>query len=220
MVDTLGPLLSADRKPPPPTPISFEDFLAWADEDQHAEWVDGEIIRIAPANLDHQDLIDFLNDLVKTYVRRRRLGRVILPDFLMRLPTRPSGRVPDLLFVATEHLDRLRDTYLDGPADLAVENLSPDSDARDRSEKFVEYEAAGIPEYWLIDARRRQAFFYRLGEGGHYHLAPTDAEGWYHSAVLPHFRLRVDWLWRRPLPWLAEVAGEIEEPERQDAPPG
>src|SRR5438067_974188 len=39
----------------------------------------------------------------------------------MRLQVPPRGREPALLFVAREHLDRLRRTYLGGPADLVVE---------------------------------------------------------------------------------------------------
>ena len=40
-------LFSADRKVPPPPPVSFEEFLAWSDEDSRAEWVDGEIVVVA-----------------------------------------------------------------------------------------------------------------------------------------------------------------------------
>ena len=78
----------------------------------------------------------------------------------MRLPEAPRrGRVPDLLFVTSEHVDRQQPTYLDGPRDLAVEIVSPDSVRRDQGEKFVEYEQAGIPEYWLVDADLEQAEF-------------------------------------------------------------
>jgi Uma2 family endonuclease len=118
----------------------------------------------------------------------------------MRLETRPSGREPDLVFVSTAHADRLRETYIDGPADLAVEIVSPESVARDRGEKFVEYETGGVLEYWLIDPLRREARFHRRGEDGRYHPGPVDADGFYHSVVLPEFRLRVDWLWQDPLP--------------------
>jgi hypothetical protein len=31
-------------KTPPPGPVTFEEYLAWCDEDTHAEWVDGEIV--------------------------------------------------------------------------------------------------------------------------------------------------------------------------------
>ena len=73
------------------------------------------------------------------------------------------GREPDILFIAREHLDRFRDTYLDGPADLVVEIISRDSRARDRGDKFYEYEQGGVREYWLLDYLRRQAEFYQLG---------------------------------------------------------
>jgi Uma2 family endonuclease len=200
---------SAGQRPPPP-PVSFEAFLRWADEDTLAEWVDGEIVPMSPSNLEHQYLLDFLNDLIKTFVRARQLGMVIFAPFLMRLPTRPSGRQPDLLFVAADHAERLRETYLDGPADLVVEIISPESEARDRGEKFVEYEAAGIPEYWLIDPLRRDALFFQIGPDGRYRRAALDPDGFYRSEVLSGFRLRVAWLWERPLPPVAELVGQLE----------
>jgi Uma2 family endonuclease len=190
---------------PPPAPVSFEEFLAWDDEGARAEWVDGEIILMSPSNVDHQRLSSFLNDLLKEYVRSHQLGEIFYAPVLMRLPTRPSGREPDLLFVATEHADRLRSTYIDGPADLVVEIVSPESDARDRGDKFVEYEAAGIPEYWLIDPMRRDAFFFQLGADGRYQRGSVDAEGVYQSAILPGLRLRVAWLWQRPLPLVGDI---------------
>lgn len=45
----------------------------------------------------------------------------------------------------------MKETYLDGPADLVVGIVSPDSVGRDRGEKFYEYAQGGVPEYWLID---------------------------------------------------------------------
>lgn len=119
----------------------------------------------------------------------------------MRLPAPIStGREPDLLLVTREHRDRLHPTCLDGPADLAIEIVSPESVSRDRGEKFVEYEQAGVREYWLIDPDRRQAEFYRVGEDGRYQLALGGAEGTYASAVLAGFELPLPWLWREPLP--------------------
>ena len=161
---------------------------------------------MSPVNLLHQDLLGFILHLVKRYVEARQLGWVYFAPALMRLATRPSGREPDLMFIATAHADRLRETYVDGPADLVVEIVSPDSHTRDRGEKLVEYEGAGVPEYWVIDPIRHDAGFYRLGDDGRYRLVQPDADGFYHSAALSGFRLGVDWLWQRPLPRIAEVA--------------
>lgn len=198
----------APLQAPGPQPITFEEFLAWPEEGR-IEWVDGKVVRLSPNNLDHQRLLDFLNDLIKIYVRARSLGEVFLAGVIIRLPTRPSGREPDVVFVATAHLDRLTPTYINGPADLVVEIISTESTARDRGEKFAEYEAAGIPEYWLIDPLRREAIFYVLGEDGRYRAAPVEAEGVYRSTILAGFWLKIDWLWQRPLPSATELMQQV-----------
>ena len=205
MTDTLTPSAAAVQSVPTPGRITFEEFLEWCNGDRRAEWVDGEVVLLSPNSLAHQDLAAFLYELIVAFVRAGNLGRVYFAPILMRLATRPSGREPDLVFVSAEHADRLRETYIDGPADLAVEIVSPESVVRDRGDKFVEYEAAGVPEYWLIDPLRREARFHQRGEDGHYHAATIDSEGFYYSAVLPGFRLRVDWLWQRPLPAAPDV---------------
>ncbi|MER3485893.1 MAG: hypothetical protein C4345_07940, partial [Chloroflexota bacterium] len=70
----------------------------------------------------------------------------------------------------TAHLDRLTPERVVGPPDLIIEVVSEDSEHRDRVDKFNEYEAAGVPEYWIVDNRpqRRRAYFYRLGAEGQY----------------------------------------------------
>jgi Uma2 family endonuclease len=198
-----------DQKAPPPGPVSFEAFLEWMDEDTHAEWVDGEIIMTSPASTQHQSIRDFLLKVMSAYVDDRQRGIVISAPFLMRIPARPSGREPDLLFITTEHLDRLQPTYLDGPADLVVEIISPESDARDRGDKFIEYELSGIPEYWLIDPLRQHVDFYEFGPDRRYHAARLDPDRIYHSAVLPGFFVHEAWLWRQPLPEVDDVLLDI-----------
>lgn len=192
---------------PPDHKLTYEGFLDWCDEDTHAEWVDGEIVMTSPASLTHQDIGALLETALRVFVETHGLGRVLRAPFQMKLTD--SGREPDLLFVASEHLDRLKATYLDGPADLAVEIVSPESGARDRGEKFYEYEAGGVREFWLIDPVRRQAEFYRLGEGGLYRHTAPDADGIYHSQVVPGFWLKVDWLWEQPLRPVLEILREL-----------
>ena len=94
---------------------------------------------------------------------------------------------------------------MEGPADLVVEIISPESRARDRGDKFYEYEQGGIPEYWLIDPVRQQAEFYQLGADGISRPAPIDDQGRYHSAALPGLWLQVSWLWEMPLPPLLSI---------------
>lgn len=177
-------------------PMTYEEFLAWAGEDTLAEWVDGEVIMTSPASERHQDISGFLETIFRVYTEFHSLGIVRSAPFQMRLSD--SGREPDLVFVAEVHHERLRKTYLDGPADLVVEIISPESAGRDRGVKFYEYEAAEIPEYWLIDPEREQAEFYQLDVHGRYQLVPPDEKGIYPSKALPGLRLPVAWLWQPP----------------------
>ena len=140
--------VAVEVRQPPAGKMSYEAFLEWLDEDTRAEWVDGEVILLPPVSMCHQELAGFLMMVIGMYVEHKGLGRVVSAPFQMKLK---HGREPDLLFVAAEHLSRLKETYLEGPADLVVEIVSPDSVGRDRGDKFYEYEAGGVPEYWLLD---------------------------------------------------------------------
>jgi Uma2 family endonuclease len=193
---------------PPPGPVTFEEYLDWLDEDTWAEWVDGEIIMASPASDHHQDIDDFLISIMRPYIEANQLGWLRSGPFVMRTVVRPTGREPDILFVVSERTNLVQKTYLDGPADLVVEIVSPESIGRDRGDKFVEYEAAGIHEYWLIDPLRQQVEFYQIGEDGHYRLSPIE-DGVYRSTVLEGFWLRVAWLWQHPLPPVLSVLKEL-----------
>jgi Uma2 family endonuclease len=194
------------KTPGQPSPkMTYEEFLDWADEDTLAEWVDGEVVMYSPASKQHQLIVGFLEKVLGTFVEQHNLGVVLSAPFQMRLE---HGREPDLLFVASEHLDRLKETYLDGPADLVVEIISPESAGRDRGEKFYEYARGGVPEYWLIDPQMEWADFYRL-EGNRYRAAFSGETGEYRAPVLPGFWLRVEWLWQEPLPEVEDVLLEV-----------
>src|SRR5688572_14683762 len=104
--------------------VSWEEFHDAWDKEHRTEWVDGVLIEVSPENIRHQFVGVLLFDLLRHAVRRAKCGIVLHANFIMRLRSRPSGRMPDIMFVATEHLDRVKDTYLDGPADLAIEIVS------------------------------------------------------------------------------------------------
>lgn len=194
---------------PPAAPVSWEEFLAWLDKGVRAEWVAGEIVEMPPVRDEHQFILGFLYRLIMEVVDARQLGWVYLAPFVMRLPHRPSGREPDLLFVKTANLGRATPTYVDGPADLVVEIVSPDSVTRDRREKLAEYQEAGVPEYWIVDPRRQEARFYLLGQGGTYQFVQIGADGIYTSREIDGLRLRVSWLWQRPLPTIAAALADL-----------
>lgn len=196
------------HSPSAPPRLTYEEFLQWDGENQHVEWVDGEVIEMSPVSKDHVFIVRFLVSLFQLFIESREdRGQICFDPFQMKTGPNLPGRAPDLLYVAPENLHRLKPTYLDGPADLVVEVVSPDDPRRDRVEKFREYERGGVREYWLIDPQKREAIFYLLGEEGRYRAQPVE-EGIYHSAVLDGLWIRVEWLWQEPKPPLLDVLRE------------
>lgn len=198
----------AEARPKPTRKLTYEEFLEWY-ADTHAEWVDGEIIMGQPPSYEHQADSDFLTTLLRMYVEAHELGVVISAPFQMRLSDQKSAREPDLMFIAKENIGRITKNYLDGPADLAIEIVSPESVGRDRGEKFVEYESAGVREYWMIDPQRKRAEFYVLSDAHQYESVFSGREGIFHSTVLDGFYLRVEWLWQQPLPKVSDILHEM-----------
>src|SRR5438093_11206848 len=117
--------------------MSEPEFVEWCDEDLKAEWVDGKVILVAPANLEHDELDIWLITLLQIYVEEHELGQ-IYQNIWVRFARLRRLRVPDLLFVSNARLNRRRKTYLEGAPDLSFEIISPDSQSRDRREKFEE----------------------------------------------------------------------------------
>ena len=187
--------------------MTEEEFEAWCDEDVKAEYVDGEVIVHSPVSTRHSDVVLFLAGLMRVIVQQHDLGRVLGPELQVRL--RPGlRRVPDLLFVAKERADMIQPTLVEGAPDLIVEIVSPDSVERDWREKYLEYQAAGVGEYWVVDLEYQRLAVYRLGEQGRYQAVLAE-EGVYRSQILPGFWLRAEWLWQEPLPSELDVAREM-----------
>ena len=178
--------------------MSYEEFLRWDGANQHVEWVDGRVVPMPPISGPHNNVGNFLIGALVAYVDHFDLGTIRTDPFQMKTGPGLPGRAPDVLFVAKRNLGRLHKTYLEGPADLVVEIVSPDRRTLDAVKKFREYEQGGVREYWLVDPERRRAEFYRRSRGGAFRPAPVGEDGVYRSAAVKGLWLKPDWLWDRP----------------------
>lgn len=198
--------------PTSPTPVMTEEaFVAWCDEDIKAEWIDGRVIIMAPASIRHVRLAGFLLQIMDAFAKHNQLGEVLGPECQIRLASLHRRRVPDLLFVSKERADIIRANHIEGAPDLVVEIVSPESVARDWREKYLEYEAAGVNEYWVIDpmAERVEAYhLYQIDQSTQYQQLP-ETEGVIQSEVLSGFYLKPAWLWSDPLPNPLDILQEL-----------
>jgi Uma2 family endonuclease len=187
-------------------PYTFEDFCLLVKDGQKGDLIDGVIYVASPDNTDANELNGWLYRLIGDYVELNDLGKVYVSRVAFRLSD-TNGPEPDIAFVRNERLDSVRRGNVEGPPDLAVEIVSPDSIERDYEKKRHQYERAGVREYWIVDEMEEKVTLLRLEKGKFREARPR--KGVFTSKVLPGFWLRTAWLWQQPLPKKMEVLREI-----------
>jgi Uma2 family endonuclease len=188
-------------------PYTFEDFCRTIREDQKADLIDGVIYMASPENTDANRLYGWLFIVMGLFLEARALGEVFGSRVALRLDDR-NGPEPDLAVVLAKNLHRVKRGHIAGPCDLAMEIISPDSVERDYFDKRELYQQAGVPEYWIVDEEEQKVMLLLLDAKGKYREV-RPRKGALHSAVLPGFWLRPEWLWQYPRPNKTEVLSVI-----------
>jgi Uma2 family endonuclease len=182
---------------------TFDDFCAIVVDGQKADLINGVIHVTSPDNTSAGYLFSWLCTLLFSYTSTRELGRVYGSRVAFRLD-KANGPEPDLAVVLTRHYHRIKPGRVEGPPDLAMEIVSPESVERDYDAKRKLYEQHGVPEYWIIDEEERKVTVFRLDGRGKYRVV-RPRKGVYHSQVLTGFWLDPRWLWQDPLPNVVHV---------------
>ncbi len=129
-----------------------EEYLA-LDTNHLIEYSHGYIeVLEMPTEL-HQDLAIVLCELLKQFVKPRKLGKILIAPFRIQLWP-GKYREPDVMFMLAGNSKRRGEQYWIA-ADLVMEVISPNDRNRDLVKKRHEYAQAGIPEYWLVDPEYR-----------------------------------------------------------------
>jgi Uma2 family endonuclease len=197
---------------PPKRKMTEAEFVAWCDSDTWAEWVNGEVILMSPVDIEHAELSSFLQALLKVYVDENDLGKVLSEPFQIRFGEFRRRRSPDILFVASQRSSIIQKSFIDGAPDLIVEIVSLDSQSRDRREKYLEYMAAGVREYWIVDPLTHTIEAHKLNRARY---RPIEEEsGKLNSSAIKGFYLKPDWLWRAKLPKVSAVLRELAKSKR------
>jgi Uma2 family endonuclease len=201
--------IELDGEPVPGLRMSEQQFndWYWRTENTRAEWVDGEIILLSPINIPEFRLNIWLFKLVESVVDADE-GEVFGIEIQIRLPTIKQRRNPDVLFISRNREKIIKHSYIDGAPDLVMEIVSPDSENRDRRDKFLAYEKSGVREYWIIDPNAQRVEAYSLNREKKYRRI-KEAEGVIESKVIRKLFIRPTWLWQSPLPKLAKVLKEL-----------
>lgn len=204
-------VLTAETLTAPPQTLHFmseAEFEAWCDEDVKAEYIDGEVIIMSPASTDHDGGETVLGNLIDLFVKKNRLGYVSSTGNTLARLRSGLRRCPDIVFVENSNRQIIQKNYIDGAPDLVVEFVSPDSVIRDWHEKYIEYEAAGVREYWIVDQLQKRIAVFALDKDRRYQpIEPK--EGKIYSKVLSGFWIKLDWFWQGPEFDTYQMAKEI-----------
>jgi Uma2 family endonuclease len=128
------------------------------------ELVDGRIVRMSPTGYRHGDIEARIAEALGTFVRPRKLGRVLTGEvglYTRRNPDRVRGA--DVLFITNATYERRTPgmAYLDVAPELVVEVLSPDDRAVEVNQKLREYFAIGVRQVWVADPEACSVSAYR-----------------------------------------------------------
>jgi Uma2 family endonuclease len=146
--------------------LTYDDYVHFPEDGRRHELIAGDH-HVTPApNTRHQRLSMKLSGQLDAFIREHGLGELFAAPFDVVLS--PTDVVqPDLVFVASDHLDRLTHAHLAGTPDLVVEILSESTRGRDEVTKRHLYARHGVAEYWVVDPVTESIKIYRPdGEGG------------------------------------------------------
>jgi Uma2 family endonuclease len=152
-------------RPLPGTATEQDVLDVQARDSRLCELVDGVLVEKGMGFLESY-LAGALIEVLRGFVRPRRLGLVTAPDGMVRLAP-GLVRIPDVAFISGARLPGRRvprEPIPDLAPDLAVEVLSESNTADEMARKRREYFAAGVRLVWQVAPEARTVEVYTAPE--------------------------------------------------------
>ena len=155
------------------TQLTYADYLALPEEKRRYEIIDGVLIMPPPPSFGHNVIADDLTDILKRYVRPRRLGYVVSAPCDVLISREPlRTRQPDVLFISQKRLgvrtlrELLKVPFLETAPELVIEILSPSNRPGSLRQKIDDYCAVGVNECWVVDPQSESLEVLQLSPEG------------------------------------------------------
>jgi Uma2 family endonuclease len=138
------------------------------------EYIDGEVYAMAGTTDSHNTIALNLAILIRNHLRGNPC-RVYFADLKTRIEAKKRFYYPDLL-VTCDRRDRETPTYKCFPK-LIIEVLSDSTEARDRGDKFHDYQTLdSFEEYVLVNSKRQQVEIFRRQETNNWQFSTYHPE--------------------------------------------
>ena len=135
--------------------VSFEAYIdLCVQSDERYELVRGHLQPMNPPTVLHYRIAKFLEQVLDRAIEAQ-FGSDEWETFrdAGQRTEDETSRLPDLEIVSRVEANRLlkQTAVFQSPSLLVIEVVSPSSASEDYDEKLKEYQALGIPEYWVVD---------------------------------------------------------------------
>jgi len=178
---------------PPQGRWRYEDYARLPEDGRRYEVIGGTLY-MSPAPRTNHQLVSFeLAFALYSHVKAKQLGKVLAAPVDLILPEMATPVQPDILFIASQRLDMIREKYIEGVPDLIIEVLSPGNPQHDRLTKYDLYARAGVQEYWIVEPDQCVVDVYSLhGENLYVPFGHFERGGVIHSSLLPALQIPLD----------------------------
>ncbi|MFP4229061.1 MAG: Uma2 family endonuclease [Salinivenus sp.] len=159
------------------------------------ELIHGHLVMSPSPTFQHQDIVLRLASALRDHARSGPKGEVSIAPMDVRL-TDDTVVQPDVLYVAPDRVDQIKEQEIDGPPTLIVEVASPSTSHLDAFDKKQLYESHGVREYWIVDPETETVEVYTAGDEGYILHQRRVAAGTTASALLDDFSVDLEDLFR------------------------
>jgi len=154
--------------------------------------IEGELVMTPSPTTFHQIISGNIFVKMKDVVKEKNSGAVLYSPIDIYLDDENVFQ-PDIVFIAKQSRDLIKDDGIHGAPDLVIEILSPSTAYYDLKKKFKIYEKFGVKEYWIVDPEMKSVELFSLTEQGKFLLNISLSEqGTVKSGILNGFEITLE----------------------------
>lgn len=178
----------ADQLVGEPIHLTYEDFCALPDDGKRYEIINGDLYMSPSPNIPHQKIIINLAAIIHGYVRKHKLGTVLVAPTDVLLSNHDIVE-PDILFVSKENQSIITHKHIKGTPDLITEVLSPSTSRRDLRLKRDLYARSSVPFYWILDPDGPRVIELQLMDGEYAVVRELEGDAIFEPVIFPGLKI-------------------------------